>query len=300
MNRRGDPERADRLRAVPLTAVLRLCGAQPDRYDRRKWQTARGALSVTGAKFMNWTQGVGGGGAIDLIMHLRGGGFQAALQWLEHHFPGSLSAPDPLPASRGQAGPSPREPDFRLPPPQPRHLERVKRCLNVQRALPMDLIDSLIGSGVLYADHRANAVFPLLGKGNEPVGAELRGTGPMAWRGMVPGSRKDLGFFSVPVLAPPSPPVSSPAGIILCESAIDAISCFVLHSADYRCISTAGARPDPGWLPGLILTGIPVFCGFDADPAGDTMAQRMIARHPSIQRLRPSHHDWNDLLQSLR
>ena len=61
-------KRVDCLRAVPLPSVLRLCAAQPDRYDRHKWHTPKGALSLTGAKFMNWTQGVGGGGAIDLVI----------------------------------------------------------------------------------------------------------------------------------------------------------------------------------------------------------------------------------------
>jgi hypothetical protein len=94
-------------------------------------------------------------------------------------------------------------------------------------------------------------------------------------------------------------PPARTTGMILCESAIDAISCFVLYP-DCRCISTAGARPDPGWLADLITTGIPIFCGFDSDPTADTMAEQMIARHPALQRLRPSPHDWNDSLRSPR
>jgi hypothetical protein len=282
----GRRERADRLRAVPLPAVLRLCDAQPDRWDPHKWHTARGVLSINGAKFMNWALGVGGGGAIDLVMHLHGACFQEALQWLQNHFEGPLPPP---------SHPSPRSPDLRLPPHQPCHLQRVRDYLIVQRALPARSIDQLIRSGNLYADDRANAVFLLLGKNNQPVGAELRGTGPVAWRGMAPGSKKDSGFFSVPSALALS---STPAAIILCESAIDALSCLALHPG-HRCISTAGARPDPTWLPHLIATGTPVFCGFDADPTGDAMARQMIARHPSVQRLHPSRKDWNDTLRSM-
>ena len=289
MSRWPDQEQADRLREVPLPAVLRLCGAQPDRYDRRKWHTAQGTLSISGAKFMNWTRGVGGGGAIDLVIHLHGAGFKAALQWLEAHFPASLRASEPLP---------PQNPVLRLPPRQPRHLPRVKRYLSLERALPLDLLESLVDAGVLYADPRANAVFLLLGKAHRPVGAELRGSGPVPWRGMAPGSQKDLGFFSVPVRSPSLPAAATPPAIILCESAIDALSCFVLHPG-HRCISTAGARPNPHWLAELIATGTPVFCGFDADATGDAMALDMTARHPTVQRLRPSRHDWNDLLRSV-
>jgi hypothetical protein len=32
---------------------------------------------------------------------------------------------------------------------------------------------------------------------------------------------------------------------------------------------------------------LPIYCGFDADPTGEAMAQRMHI-HPSIRRLRPA------------
>ena len=54
-------------------------------------------------------------------------------------------------------------------------------------------------------------------KANRPIGAELRGTGPQMWRGLAPGTDKNAGFFW-----------TGDAGsrtILLCESAIDAISC---------------------------------------------------------------------------
>jgi hypothetical protein len=114
---------------------------------------------------------------------------------------------------------------------------------------------------------------------------------------MAPGSKKNSGFFSVPsALALSSASVPVPPAIILCESAIDALSCLVLYP-HHRCISTAGARPDPLWLTDLIATGAPVFSGFDADATGDAMAEQMIARHPSVQRLRPTRKDWNDTLR---
>ena len=83
----------------------------------------------------------------------------------------------------------------------------------------------------------------------------------------------------------------------VCESAIDAISCLALHPGS-RCLSTAGARPDPHWLRPLLDQGCQVYCGFDADSTGDAMARALITLHPAVQRLRPSHHDWNDVLRS--
>lgn len=278
MNRLRDL--ADQVRIIPLESVLRLSNAQPDRYDRRKWHTPQGVLSVTGAKFMNWTRAEGGGGAIDLAMHLHGLGFGQAVQWLSQSFPGTFR-----PFSHPLASPA----ALAIPPPDPSKLWRVRHYLLGERALPPALIESLIQSGTLYADRRANAVFLLLGKEKQPVGAELRGTTPRPWRGLAPGSQKDSGFFSIP-----PDPLSA---LILVESAIDAISCFALHP-QHRCISAAGARANPHWLAALIGQSHCIYCGFDADPAGENMAQAMIALYPTIQRLRPSQHDWNDVLKA--
>jgi hypothetical protein len=274
-------ELAQHLRAIPLETVLPLCGAQKDHADKRKWHTSVGALSVTGAKFMNWHDSVGGGGAIDLVIHLNHLDFKAAVDWLAHHFPGAQPPPPVLPTPQSQ---------LRLPPPDPSKLGRVKEYLAQQRGITPTLLDPLIQSGTLYADTRANAVFLLLGKESLPVGAELRGTTQRVWRGLAPGSQKDLGCFSIPA-------TPLPRSVILCESAIDAISCFALHP-HHRCLSTAGARPNPRWLAPLLNQGCEVYCGFDADPTGDDIARAMIALHPTVKRLRPLEHDWNDVLRA--
>ncbi len=273
-------DRANCVRGIPLQAVLLRTGAERDRYDKAKWHTEKGTISFTGMKFMNWNQGVGGGGAIDLAMHLNNMDFKAAVEWLWNHFPN--------PDYREEVQP-PRGPNLTLPPQDPSKLPAVKRYLVHERAIAASLIDSIVQSGRLYADNRGNAVFLLLGKENRPVGAELRGTTPARWRGMAPGSQKDLGFFSVYA--------SRDTTVVLCESAIDAISCFALHPGRF-CISTSGARPNPRWLPLLIRRGYDIYCGFDSDSAGENMAREMIALYPSVKRLRPIQHDWNDVLKS--
>lgn len=272
--------RAERVRAIALESVLRRSGAQPDPHDRRKWHTSEGVLSVTGPKFMNWTRGGGGGGALDLVIHLHQHGFREALEWLERHFPASASASSGEPCFKTS---------LQLPAPSMQNLGRVKRYLASERGLPAVLTDPLLAAKRIYADCKANAVFLLLGEKNNPVGAELRGTTHRPWRGLAPGSNKDLGCFAV------GP--SSAASLVLCESAIDAISCCALHP-QYRCLSTAGARPNPRWLSSLIRPGVEFYCGFDADPTGDAMAHQMAAHHPEVKRLRPLQKDWNMVLQS--
>jgi hypothetical protein len=272
-------EQAHRLRLLPLEAVLIRSGATRDRADKAKWHTGRGVISVTGAKFMNWNRSVGGGGAIDLAMHLGDLRFLEAIDWLSRNFP----AHHPLDSA--QVGPKPLLLPFR----HDRKLLAVRRYLYDHRRLPAALVEPLIAAGSLYADGSGNAVFLLLGKEEEPVGAEIRGTTSRPWRGMAPGSRKDLGYFSIPVL--------EPTAIILCESAIDAVSCRALNEG-VLCISTAGARPNPRWLKPLLRQGKPVYCGFDADSTGDEMARAMIEIHPGVTRLRPPTKDWNEVLKA--
>jgi hypothetical protein len=272
----------ERLRRLPLPDILRACEGVPDRSDSHKWHTPAGVLSLTGLKFMNWTTGQGGGGAIDLVMHLHRLSFTQTVRWLNEHFPQVSSREESVSSS-------PPSSPLRLPPPCAATLHRVKHYLRAERALPEAVLDSLIESGALYADGRANAVFLLLGKEKQPIGAELRGTSFHPWRGLAPGSKKDLGFFSISA--------AHPQLTVLCESAIDALSCFVLLP-QARCISTAGARSDPLWLPSLLRQGLPLYCGFDADPTGDAQAQAMITWYPQIKRLRPIAHDWNEVLKA--
>ena len=164
----------------------------------------------------------------------------------------------------------------------------MRNYLARHRHLDSWVLDPLFEGGKLYADNRGNAVFLMVaGKANHPVGAELRGTGASPWRGMALGTRKNAGYFWV------GP--KGPERVVLCESAIDAMSCHMLYPGRV-CISTAGARPNPSWLTAILNHGHDVDCGFDADPPGDTAAREMIRLYPDIRRLRPAAKDWNALL----
>ena len=298
--------RADAVRSIPLESVLTHCGAERDRRDRAGWRTQRGPLSVTGAQFFNWHLHQGGGGAIDLVMHLGKMDYRAAVQWLEQHLgfgpvaassTSACSQPSPSSSSCLTAQAQPR--GLRLPAANLAKLDRVRHYLTEQRCLAAAILEPLIDAGKVYADERGNAVFLMVaGKTNRSIGAELRGTGERVWRGLAPGSRKDAGYFWIG-------PVSSGNAvdsqkIVLCESAIDTISCFQLHSTQLHtrciCISTAGVRPDPSWLHPLITRGYDIYCGFDDDKPGNAASCQMTTRHPSIKRLRPPAHDWNDAL----
>lgn len=289
-------QRGAAVRDIPLETVLILRGAVRDRRDQSKWHTERGWLSITGPKFHNWEQLHGGGGAIDLVIHLAGVPYREAVLWLEQHVGSTYRTPS---QTRSRA-PSHAETSvgeecsstLQLPRRSDRMLVRVREYLTQRRRLAASLLEPLLESGNLYADARGNAVFLLVaGKAQRPVGAELRGTASSVWRGMARGSRKNQGFFWTG---------ATPCQhIVLCESAIDAISCCQLH-VERICISTSGVRANPPWLSTLIARGYHIDCGFDADAAGDAAAACMIALYPTVHRLRPPAHDWNDALLSHR
>ena len=274
--------KADVVRNIDLEAVLERTGCIKDRLDKAKWHTLEGVISVTGQKFMNWSQGAGGGGAIDLFIHLTRCGFKVAVIWLSNNFPDydSQTLGEQTYISK-QA--------FTLPGRDDTSLRQITNYLRDDRCIPVGLIDFLVRSGKLYADDRANAVFLLLGKEKRVVGAELRGTTHSKWHGMSPGSRKDLGCFYVKS--------SNTMKAVLCESAIDAISYFSLHP-NCMALSTSGVNPNPAWLPILIEKGFDIYCGFDSDETGDSLANKMIHLYPTVKRLRPGKHDWNEVLQT--
>jgi len=271
--------KAQIVRQIDLKAILKQTGAIHDTFDKAKWHTSRGAISITGQKFMNWSQGLGGGGAIDLIIHLKAYDFKTAVSWLSETF--SLCSP--------QLSKAAHKPALRLPTRDDHKLAQIANYLRDDRFVPAKLINSLINSGKLYADKRANAVFLLLGKEKRVVGAELRGTSKKRWLAMAPGSRKDLGCFYVKG--------SNTKKMVLCESAIDALSCFTLNQ-DVISISTSGVTANPAWLTTFINKGFEIYCGFDADETGDAFADKITSLYPAVKRLRPIKHDWNDVLKS--
>ncbi|MBC8550273.1 MAG: toprim domain-containing protein [Candidatus Brocadiales bacterium] len=275
-------KKTDTLRNIKLESILAFIGAEKNKYDKNRWNTDKGVISVSGLKFMNWTLNTGGGGAIDLVIHLKNFCFKDSVIWLAHNFHTTTNDDDfslLLPA----------KPLLQLPDRDDSKLSKVMQYLLYDRRIPYDIIGHLIDSGQVYADGKNNAVFLLLGKEKRIVGAELRGITKVQWRGMAKGTKKNLGCFYVKTQVSKK--------IVLCESAIDAISYYAIYQ-DAIAVSTSGATSKPIWLQAIINKGYDIFCGFDSDKTGDCIAKQLIELYPTVKRLRPHKHDWNDVLCS--
>jgi len=84
-------------------------------------------------------------------MHLNGLPFRHAVQWLADRFPYGSHAASLRPLHTSA---------LLLPAPDRRTLSIVRRYLLEQRRIPGAVLDPLIAAGRIYADARANAVFP--------------------------------------------------------------------------------------------------------------------------------------------
>lgn len=294
-------ELASQCREIPLEEVVVMLGGEKDPQDPQKWNTPSGPIWLgkgkDSHKFFDHLTGKGGGGAIDLAMHIQRCDFKQAVTALS----GALGQTNTrCNSSRKKAAMvtgNVSDGHFIRPAADFRHLPKVVEYLTQTRGLSLSLVQQHVDRGQLYADARRNAVFICADGGND-TGAELRGTGKVAFKGMATGSRRGEGFFMSTH--------SSPTRVVIVESAIDALSYQTLFPGEPACIvSTAGVLPDCPALATLAGTlGVSdIAIAYDNDPAGNEAASKLIDQLAvdkalTLRRRTPSSaKDWNEALQ---
>ena len=158
---------------------------------------------------------------------------------------------------------------------------RVRRWLIEVRGLPPRLVDHMYAFNKVWADERANAIFPRVGDG-----AFVRGTGPTLFRRTVGG--KNCGPFVI----------EGPRHVVVVESAIDAFSVKSM-APDVHVLATGGAlltaQDLVGHLPGEAR---PVVIAFDNDSAGREYTRLSKIAWPNARvRIPDAGKDWNDLVR---
>lgn len=297
--------------------VLESFGAERDPADpKRNWRTQnRDRITVTGNQFYNHDQEEGGGGAIDLAVHLLGyarndrTGFMKAVKHLSGvDLEGTINQYVAEGRKHAQAiiDNTPKvKLEAEIPPPNPEKLPRVVRYLTEHREIPLPVVEKEIKGGRLYADNFGNAVFRLTDPNltGKVLSVELRGTLPDKPFHGVRGEEK--GFYFA----------GSTKGkvAVFVEAGVDALSHVALHP-DLMAVATVGARRETMQLAAqnLMKQGFEVRSGFDLDKTGNQLTnslKEVVGESMKRQEMDPAHlakyeeisgkkaKDWNDALK---
>jgi hypothetical protein len=295
-----DQDEIARARALPLEDVLGGLGAQRDPKDpARNWRIGESRITVTGARFYDHNgagalhrmhQGrAGGGGAIDLVQYLKDVGFRGAVYELR-----SLAGANPPLATTASASTVPSFTDTRpRPAPAPDRAARARWYLTVARRIPESIVERELQGGGVFADARGNVVFRLRDEAGLEVGYEVRGTYDKPYHSV----HGEKGLFITKA--------DNTRRAAFVESGIEALSYRALRGAGLIVSTTGSAIERPAIMARLLMArGYEIVTAFNADKAGDRMAQRM---HELLgggaRRDRPANNrgkDWNEQLTSLQ
>jgi hypothetical protein len=315
-------QQADQLRDLPLEDVAWHLGLDKADKGENRWKGLGQVINITGSKWYDFTAEKGGGGAIDLVMHIAGCNFRQSLAWLCDRF----GEEGMLRAGRAKVEEQATKivatepaPQFVLPLEDGSKWLSVKNYLIKARGLPENFVDGLHSKGWLYADEQQNAVFTmreLPGEMREPTagvslslsmgatslddkttGAFLRGTRgeDNSFMGYAPGTKRTEGWFYFHFGGKATDEVEK---VVVCKSPIDAISCAALSLAANSGMPQTRtmflAVDSPKSLPLDFLkdiTNITVAC--DNDDAGRSMGQAIKELLPQTTIAQPKTVDWN-------
>ena len=167
---------ANKVRDIPLEQVVYELGLDPDPKDKHKWKHENHIINITGSKFYDLQHITGGGGAIDLVMHVNQCDFKQAVAWLNDRLGEGVTLQAATYKTREIIQTEQLHP-FISPEPDENKWQSVKTYLTRERRLPSSLVDNLHQQELLYADEKQNAVFIRRSLDDETIiGATLRGT----------------------------------------------------------------------------------------------------------------------------
>ena len=295
---------ADQLRDLPLEDVAWQLGLTKT-YSDGKWKGLGHIINIDSTKWYDFSPGVnqGGGGAIDLVMHVNNYNFKEALTWLNDRFgeSGMLKAATHHAHNQAIEIAFEPHPQFQLPALDENQWSAVHKYLTQKRGLPENMVVALKERGLVYADHQQNAVFVMRNLDGETTGAFLRGTRgeDNTFMGYARGTKREAGWFYI---GNGGQSTSSIQRVILCKSPIDALSLAAIEiqaqsgmpqeKTMYMAVDSTRS------LPVEFLKTIPkVVASVDADIAGNETAREIQELLPTAQRIQPKAKDWNSELK---
>nr|WP_322721692.1 MobV family relaxase [Nostoc sp. ChiQUE02]MDZ8234799.1 MobV family relaxase [Nostoc sp. ChiQUE02] len=276
-------------------------------YDRQRWRGHGHIINIDAEKFYDFApeQQKGGGGAIDLVMHVNQCNFRQAVVWLHERFGESGAERAAIAKSRQVTAEiiqlEPRD-KFRLPVEDKSKWTAVHNYLTQKRGIPSNFVELLHKRGLVYADDQQNAVFVMRNLLEEPqaIGAFLRGTRGEnnTFKGYEKGTVRREGWFHFRLGGQPTEPVEK---VVLLKSPIDAVSFAMLEYQQRGDVppnrTLYMAVDNPKSLPVEQLQNIPnVQVAFDPSGSGNAAARVVKELLPQSKRLKCKADDWNQEL----
>jgi len=280
------------IRDIPLEDVALALGLEA---TPQKGKGMYGPVAITGQKWFDHKAGVGGGGAIDFVMHHRESSFQDAKAWLRDRFGADKAAAATMvkhmETVKLEVAEAQREP-FARPTPEPDQVQAVRKWL-YSKGLDPAVFDKAIQHGDIYAARVGPHVNAVFSRQDGARSAEVVGMGQDRFKGL--SARSEPSQAPVFMLSVGDPNARK---IVLCESAVKALAYAQLFPKEHAAIvSTAGARPRLPWLKQMEAKGYKFVCAFDNDEAGDKAYRELRRQVVDIERVKPEKvKDWDDLL----
>ena len=284
-------EAATVARDISLVDVMNSFGCIQKDNDPKNWDTPVGRISLQEFNsstladvFYNHDLAKGGGGAIDLVMHLGDYNFKEAMAHIATNLGGVATAEAAalhrVKKTIKEAAAKPVAP-YVVPTGVDPTWPHVFDYLTRTRGISEVVVNRYRELGCIRSDAYQNVVFV----NDLKNGHSLRGTLPGS---DFKGSRGTKGFFS-----PSSGNNTTP--VFICEGALDALS---LRSAGVSAIATQGST-DMAALHELLLqykaSGYHLVAAFDNDAAGAKMAQVVMSWDDiGASFAKPMGKDWND------
>lgn len=298
-------QQATLLRELALEDVVWQLGLDRDDNQANRWKGHGYIININGAKFYDFAPGSqkGGGGAIDLVMHVNNCDFKEAIAWLSDRFGESGVMRAAIARTQSEvikiAQQQPR-PEFAPPPTDSSQWLSVHSYLTKKRGLPNNLVTALFESGLLYADERKNAVFGMRSLSGEVMGAFVRGTvgEDNTFMGYAKGTKRAQSWFYIRLGVQVSDEIER---VILCKSPIDTLSVAALemeiHNGEPPDRTMYMAVDSPQSLPLEFLRTIKrIGVTFDNDELGNEAARAVKELLPQAQIVMPDESDWNQQL----
>jgi hypothetical protein len=280
----------DPLRSVSLEAVAEALCLE---LKATSWRHEGHQIRINGTQFYDWdeTQMQGGGGAIDLVMHVLRSDFKTAVAWLADRF--GETAVQIAGSYHSQMVAQEAEcPGFAAPDEAPEQWP-VVRADFVSQQLPGALIDQLHEQGLLYADKAGAAIFLQRDLVTRSVTGAYRVSGD-GFSGTMLGSDRAKGQFYCLRGGDATDAVQQ---VVVGQTPIDVLALGLMEPMPK--VRTMYLSAD-GVLPLAYLRGFAakrVRVAMNRDEIGERLAQEAREELPQVKQMLPEQGDW---VESLR